>query len=677
MSKAADSILRPILPAIMILSLVLAIPSQAYAQGRTPEQRVAFQALTAIEDPAARIEAAEEFIGKWPQSGYVVSCLQVAMSSAAEIDPESDLVIDYAERYIEAYSSRGEALAFAYAARQLMELGAGSGKVDEYITRALDLVGDISNPRGQSSVFTTAATIFAAKDDVDQAIDYQRKAIDLTPPNQQGRANVILAGYLVKAGQLDEAEGYLVNALLQMPDDQTAREAFDSLAGQRARGRNVESWKARVLGEGADVMLAESEDEMGTKQTLAVAFAKLGVLTDRANSYAEELAASIGPESGGAAFLAARTAVGQVRLAAGNHRGVFEALEPVRMLAGPYDYELHLALGTALEVIGQDEAAIAEYMETAALLNYPPIMERLTPLWEKVHPGESLEDYRTRLREQLESWHPEGAYDVPSDWTGKVVLAELFTGAECGPCVASDLAYDGLIAYYPRTVAAVLVHHLHIPGPDPMTNSWTEDRREYYGADVVRGTPTSIFDGTDSSVGGGGAAAGKGKFGAYGWTLEQHLAQEPLLAIDLEGDLAGDEVGMDVRVEIDNTELRGNENLRLRVVLAEKEVHYEGSNGVAEHRMVVRAFLGGADGYQLRAGKKKTRVRDSLDLSVLQSDLLTYLTDWEAENTDRFRNGPGFSRKMNEIDRSQLVLVAFVQNDETKEVYQASVFDLR
>ena len=46
-------------------------------------------------------------------------------------------------------------------------------------------------------------------------------------------------------------------------------------------------------------------------------------------------------------------------------------------------------------------------------------------------------------------------------------------------------------------------------------------------------------------------------------------------------------------------------------------------------------------------------------------------------STDRFRSGPGFSRKMNEIDRSQLVLVAFVQNDETKEVYQASVFDLR
>jgi hypothetical protein len=68
---------------------------------------------------------------------------------------------------------------------------------------------------------------------------------------------------------------------------------------------------------------------------------------------------------------------------------------------------------------------------------------------------------------------------------------------------------------------------------------------------------------------------------------------------------------------------------------------------------------------------------ETLDLTQLLEVLLSYLTDWVAENADRFRNGPGFSRKMNEIDPGQLVLVAFVQNEETKEVYQASVFDLR
>ena len=56
--------------------------------------------------------------------------------AAAEIDPLSDLVVRYAERYIEAYSSRGEALAFAYAARQSSDLDARREKAEEYITKA-------------------------------------------------------------------------------------------------------------------------------------------------------------------------------------------------------------------------------------------------------------------------------------------------------------------------------------------------------------------------------------------------------------------------------------------------------------------------------------------------------------------------------------------------------------
>ncbi len=361
MRKAASAIPGSILSSILIFALVLAIPATTFAQGRTPEQREAYQALTAIDDPAVRIQAAEDFIDRWPQSGYVISCLQVAMRSASEIDPKSDLVIEYAERYIEAYTSRGEALAYAYAARQLSDLGARSGKVAEYITRALELTGDESNARTRSPVYSTAAAISAARDDFDRAIEFQRKSIELTPPSRRGRANIVLAGYLVQGGELDEAEGYLIGAILEMPDDPTARDAFEELAAQRAGGGNAEDWKTHALGEGADAMLAESGDELLTKQQLAVAFARLGVLLDRANQYAEEIGTSVGPDAGGAAFLAARTAVGQVRLAAGDHRGVIEALEPARMLAGPYDYEFHLALGTSLEVFGRDEEAIDEY----------------------------------------------------------------------------------------------------------------------------------------------------------------------------------------------------------------------------------------------------------------------------------------------------------------------------
>ena len=51
----------------------------------------------------------------------------------------------------------------------------------------------------------------------------------------------------------------------------------------------------------------------------------------------------------------------------------------------------------------------------------------------------------------------------------RVVLLELFTGAECGPCVAADLAFDALSDVYRTTELITLEYHLHIPRPDPLT----------------------------------------------------------------------------------------------------------------------------------------------------------------------------------------------------------------
>ena len=50
------------------------------------------------------------------------------------------------------------------------------------------------------------------------------------------------------------------------------------------------------------------------------------------------------------------------------------------------------------------------------------------------------------------------------------VLVELFTGAECPPCVAADLAFDALGKTYKPTDVVLLEYHLHIPGPDALTN---------------------------------------------------------------------------------------------------------------------------------------------------------------------------------------------------------------
>jgi len=484
----------------------------------------ALRTLTAIEDPAELLAGVEDFLKKYPQSRYRISALMVGLGAAAEVDPTSASVVDYAERYIEAYSAQGGvAIAYAFAARIMQAANAWPDKVDEYMEKALSGEGGVrGGDRGRAQIFDTAAFINGARDNIEEAIRFEEEALELDPTNPTFQ--VSLAGYLVKAGRLDEAENQLMGPLLQNPDNQAAQETFDELASRKAGGSmSVQAYKEAAIGRGADRMLAEAEDPVQEKQNLAVAFAKLQVLTNRALTYALEIEQEIGPDRGADAYVAARLAIAQVYLATENYQRTLEALEPVVTLASPYAYDFHLTRGKALEELGREEEAINAYLASASAVANPAIMQPLEVLWEKVYGSEKdLEETLEELGEELESWHPTGQFLPSSDWSGRIVLAELFTGSECPPCVASDIAYDGLIEYYPLSVTAVLVYHEHIPGPDPMTNPDTEARMAYYTRDVVRGTPTSIINGLDHSVGGGGRAAAKGRYGIYScWRVHQ------------------------------------------------------------------------------------------------------------------------------------------------------------
>ena len=60
----------------------------------------------------------------------------------------------------------------------------------------------------------------------------------------------------------------------------------------------------------------------------------------------------------------------------------------------------------------------------------------------------------------------------------------------------------------------LIQYHLHIPGPDPLTNPDSVARCDYYRGvpEGVRGTPTSVFNGKSQAGGGGGMAASENKY---------------------------------------------------------------------------------------------------------------------------------------------------------------------
>jgi hypothetical protein len=244
----------------------------------------------------------------------------------------------------------------------------------------------------------------------------------------------------------------------------------------------------------------------------------------------------------------------------------------------------------------------------------------------------------------------------------RVVLVELFTGAECPPCVAADMAFDRLGKDFKPKDVVLLQYHLHIPGPDPLANAGTEKRQSYYGDDI-EGTPTIFFNGKAGPQGGGKADDALEKFEEYVEAVLPLLEPETDLKLKLSATQKGERV--DITAETSDLKKPG-EKIKLRLALVEDQVNYTGGNKVAHHMSVVRYFPGGEDGMALTEKTGKQTV--SVDLDDVRKKLKKYLTEYE--------KAVPFPKEDKPLDLKKLRVVAFVQNDATREVLQAAQVDL-
>jgi hypothetical protein len=238
----------------------------------------------------------------------------------------------------------------------------------------------------------------------------------------------------------------------------------------------------------------------------------------------------------------------------------------------------------------------------------------------------------------------------------RVVVFELFTGAQCPPCVAADVAFDALEKTYKPKDLILLQYHMHIPGPDPLTNPDSEARWKFYGN--LRGTPSSLFNGKVNPGGGGGMAQAEGKFKSYQGVIDPLL--EETSPIKLSGGIATKGDKLSIKVDVDGIK-EGGESLKLRFVLVEESIRYTGGNGLRFHHHVVRAFPGGVAGMELK-DKSATKTAD-VDLAELRKNLTKYLDDHAKESP--------FPNADRPLALKNLRVVAFVQDDGSKEILQA------
>jgi thiol-disulfide isomerase/thioredoxin len=241
----------------------------------------------------------------------------------------------------------------------------------------------------------------------------------------------------------------------------------------------------------------------------------------------------------------------------------------------------------------------------------------------------------------------------------RVVLAQVFTGSGCGPCAAADLAFDAAMERYSRKDLAVVMYHVHVPRPDPMT---TAETQAIYKSYSVPGVPSFFIDGKRTS-GGGTREMAKGVSERLNQEIEKDLETPAEAHITAGATLRGNTVTVNARVFGVKSE---SKDLKVEIALVEKDLRYNGENGIRFHPMVLRSIRS----FEL-AGE---RYRHSFDVDAIAKAIKDHLDDYEAKGHrgETFQ----FTEKKYQIDPAHLAVVVFVNDDKTRHVLQAGYIDL-
>ncbi len=320
----------------------------------------------------------------------------------------------------------------------------------------------------------------------------------------------------------------------------------------------------------------------------------------------------------------------------------------------------NLELGRLYEQQGEPERAMSRYL--IAMLDMKNTGEAGLEALQDLYAAEngSTDGLAAHLAEMAEGRVP-ALHPIPREpdevqKTGRVVLAELFTGAMCPPCAAADVAFDALGEFFDADEVVLLQWHLPIPAPEPLVSQVALDRAQQKG---VRGTPTAVFGGTAAISGGGKADQAPNVFAKY------RDAVEPLLAAPQQIELVGD-----ARVEGRALRLTAFArvsdpgDLRLHAILTEDTLVFPGRNGILFHHHVARARITPADGVPIELAMEDLPFEGNVSLRDVEADLDMVVASLE-------RRGP-FRIRPVEPARDALHVVLFVEDPASGQVVQAA-----
>ena len=338
--------------------------------------------------------------------------------------------------------------------------------------------------------------------------------------------------------------------------------------------------------------------------------------------------------------------------------------------------EAATGLADVAEKRGKDSEAF-EYLADALLTGRLPAtgIERLHNLYRKLHGGklDGLEadldaKYRRGFHNPLKFAPYKPTRRRVTETNARAVLAEFVTGAGCEPCTAVDLAFDAALERYSRRELILLVYPMHAPTSDPMSNHSAQARHKFYDA---KGAPTVFVDGQKFNPGEGLAT----EAGRVWKNLDTGIAARLDAPAEARIKLSATRAGSIVKVTAAADEIKNAApDLRLQLALVEDEVSYSGENGLRFHPMVVRNLARPADaqpyGFAINAAQP-AKVDHIFDLEQISAANLKYYDEYLADLKQRTGIEATFKEKRYIINPERLSIVAFVQDEKTRQILQA------
>ncbi len=578
------------------------------------QETVIYRSAVNITDPVQRVGALKEFIKNYPESNYAAGARYYLFSAYADLG-KTDSALYFASRFINSYPEGSRLGPYIDISEVLAEKKFGLDSADVYSAKAVKLAEERSI-RNIAEVLDTRAQILFLTGKPDSALAIEKKVVEGNESNPDYINNLSI--FEEGSGKKLQAVQTAAKAILMGNYDDAVTNFNKWLKEVKPDAKDSGELREQTVNNLLDDYLKSSggKNSVAAKSKASVFLANTGVDFKKARAYSAEAIKSLNNKSS----LEDRTDFiknyAMVLAAENKDKEAVKELESIRKLVDPWDSDFWYTLGKVYEKNSEKEKAENAYLEGMTAYAAPKLVKSLKELG--LSEAVILQKIE-KAKEGLEKFDP-GKYKKPESYKGNVVLAELFTGAECPPCAGADFAFEALSEYYPRNVLAVLEYHVHIPGPDPMTNPQTFRRYLYYGGNF--GTPTVFIEGTEKITGGGPKFLMPNRFHVYQFAIEKFLSEKPI--VNLNGSAKLDHNVVKFSVNLKSREKLGKD-INMNIALVEKSIQYPGGNGVTKNIFVVRALLDNAAGFSINPSKKQQLIKNTFDVDQVERSLTAYL----------------------------------------------------